>query len=485
MQRRDFLIRSGFALGASAAAGLLQRRAVASPQSIGPVDREASDWGWVRNQFSLSRDYVHLAGFLLASHPRRVAQAIETHRRRLDENPADYWHENMGRFEADARSAAAQYLATSPELIALTDSTTMGLGLVYGSLTLKPGQEILSTVHDHYSTDMSLRHRAKRTGTTLRRIPLYRDIQTVSVDEIVQTIVGALTPRTRIVAVTWVHSSTGLKLPIRAIADALAEVNAQRDPDERALLCVDGVHGFGVDDVTMDKLGCDFFIAGTHKWMFGPRGTGIICGRPEAWEAANVIIPSFEMQTFGIWLGLTEPQHVPGGIAMTPGGFHSFEHRWAVGEAFRFPPLGGGRGVPVPLADRQTACGAADPFAEPPGEGRPGPDAACHSAHAAVRRAVGGHHLLRSRRRVAAPGRRTPSRKADHCQHLAIRDVLRPACSEPSKRRRRDRPRPARDPGDGVGHRRHRGRRGGLRIIRSRTTGVSRAVCETPVRWRP
>ncbi len=336
MQRRDFLIRSGFALGASAAAGLLQRRAIASPEPIEQVDSEAGDWEWVRGQFSLSREYVHLAGFLLASHPRRVAQAIETHRRRLDENPADYWHENMGRFEADARSAAAQYLATSPELIALTDSTTMGLGLVYGSLTLKPGQEILSTVHDHYSTDMSLRHRAKRTGTTLRRIPLYRDIQTVSVDEIVQTIVGALTPRTRIVAVTWVHSSTGLKLPIRAIADALAEVNAQRDPDERALLCVDGVHGFGVDDVTMDKLGCDFFIAGTHKWMFGPRGTGIICGRPEAWEAANVIIPSFEMQTFGIWLGLTEPQHVPGGIAMTPGGFHSFEHRWAVGEAFRF-----------------------------------------------------------------------------------------------------------------------------------------------------
>ncbi len=336
MQRRDFLIRSGFALGASATAGLLQRPAVASPQPIGPVDREASDWAWVRDQFSLSRDYVHLAGFLLASHPSRVAQAIETHRRRLDENPADYWHENMGRFEADARSAAAQYLATSPELIALTDSTTMGLGLIYGSLTLKPGQEILSTVHDHYSTDMSLRHRAKRTGTTLRRIPLYRDIKNVSVDEIVHAIVGALTPRTRIVAVTWVHSSTGLKLPIRAIADALAEVNAQRDPDERALLCVDGVHGFGVEDVTMDKLGCDFFIAGTHKWMFGPRGTGIICGRPEAWEAANVIIPSFEMQTYGIWLGRTEPQQVPGGIAMTPGGFHSFEHRWALGEAFRF-----------------------------------------------------------------------------------------------------------------------------------------------------
>jgi len=53
-------------------------------------------------------------------------------------------------------------------------------------------------------------------------------------------------PQTRVIAVTWVHSSTGLKIPVGRIADALKAVNARRSEEDRALLCVDGVHGFGV-----------------------------------------------------------------------------------------------------------------------------------------------------------------------------------------------------------------------------------------------
>ena len=94
-------------------------------------------------------------------------------------------------------------------------------------------------------------------------------------------------------ALTWVHSSTGLKLPLRRIADALEAVNADRDGPARVLLCVDGVHGFGIEDVVLSDLGCDFFMAGCHKWLFGPRGTGIIAGTKQGWEAVLPTIPSF------------------------------------------------------------------------------------------------------------------------------------------------------------------------------------------------
>jgi selenocysteine lyase/cysteine desulfurase len=143
----------------------------------------------------------------------------------------------------------------------------------------------------------------------------------VSADEIVQTLISAVTPSTRIVAVTWVHSSTGLKLPIRQIADALAIVNRDRPDADRALLCVDGVHGFGAEDVTVGDLGADFLVAGCHKWMLGPRGTGLVWGDPRSWPAATPTIPSFSSSG--------SPAS-----AMTPGGFHSFEHRWALDRAF-------------------------------------------------------------------------------------------------------------------------------------------------------
>ena len=152
----------------------------------------------------------------------------------------------------------------------------------------------------------------------------------------VEAIVRGVTPRTRIVAVTWVHSCSGVKIPVRAIADALDAINADRDPADRALLCVDGVHGLAVDDVTLPQLGCDFFIAGTHKWLYGPRGTGIVWGKPEAWPYANPVIPAFSGDTIGQWMKRTPPAPIPAGTLMTPGGFHSFEHRWSVNEGFRF-----------------------------------------------------------------------------------------------------------------------------------------------------
>jgi selenocysteine lyase/cysteine desulfurase len=75
-----------------------------------------------------------MAGFLLASHPTPVREAIATHRRNLDEHPADYLSENHERLEDTVLRAAADYLEVQPTEIALTDSTTMGLGLLYGGL---------------------------------------------------------------------------------------------------------------------------------------------------------------------------------------------------------------------------------------------------------------------------------------------------------------------------------------------------------------
>ena len=332
MNRRAFLLRSGLALSASVLAE-------PSPSSLaradGTTSATLSSWEAVRAQFSLTRERIHMAGFLLASHPKPVRDAIEAHRRGLDENPAEYLH-NTDRCEAATLRAAADYLGVQPIDIALTDSTTMGLGLLYGGLTLDEGQEILTTTHDHYSTAMSLQLRAQRTGAIVRTIPLYRQAASASQEEIVDTMLKAVRPHTRVVAVTWVHSSTGVKLPIRAMADALAKVNAKRPEAERILLCVDGVHGFGVEDVHMADLGCDFFIAGCHKWLFGPRGTGLVWGHPRAWPRATATIPPFDSDMLQMWTQRLPARVMPMGRVMTPGGFHSFEHRWALGEAFQF-----------------------------------------------------------------------------------------------------------------------------------------------------
>jgi isopenicillin-N epimerase len=328
MERRRFLVRTGLTLGAAA---LTPKVALGAEKTQVP-----SDWNRVRDQFNLSRDYIQLAGFFLASHPTPVREAIDAHRRGFDENPFAYLVFNAERLEGALATSAAEYLGARPADIAFTDSTSEGLGLLYGNLRLGPGQEILTTTHDHYATDEALRYRADQTGTTVRRIPLYKNIATVSADEIVDTMIRAVTPKTRIVAVTWVHSSTGLKLPIRQMADALARVNASRAEADRALLCVDGVHGFGNQDVTVGDLGCDFLIAGCHKWLFGPRGTGLVWGNETAWKVAQPTVASFDIRALKMWEKDIPWMELPGAALMSPGGFKAFEYRWALPEAFQF-----------------------------------------------------------------------------------------------------------------------------------------------------
>ncbi len=345
LSRRQLLARGGVA-GAStvaAAGGYLAAREIAGPDD-GDSDRAgASSADSPGPLFALDPRYVNLTAFVLASHPRPVREAIERHRRKLDADAALYLREAEVGLEEAARGALAGYLGAEPDEIALTDSTTMGIALVYARLRLGPGDEVLTSEHDFFATHESLRLRERLDGVSVRRERLYDAPESASVDEIVARISRALRPRTRCLALTWVHSSSGVKLPLREIAAAVAHANRGRRERERLLLCVDGVHGFGVEDASPVELGVDVFASGCHKWLFGPRGTGFVWAAPHAWRRLAPTIPSFDPRVYDAWIAGRAPMDAPPGALMTPGGFHSFEHRWAVPEAVEVHTKLGGR----------------------------------------------------------------------------------------------------------------------------------------------
>jgi selenocysteine lyase/cysteine desulfurase len=303
---------------------------------------------------SRGSDYVNLTRFVLAAHPPKVATAIDRHRRALDRTAALYLRDSE-RLEHAARAAAADHLGARPDGVALTDSTTMGLALVYGGLRLGPGDEVVTTEHDFYATSESLRLRHERDGIAVRRLQLFAVPEEASADRILTTIEDALGPRTRALALTWVHSQSGVKLPLRQIAEVVKRANRGRRERERIQLCVDGVHALGVEDASPVDLGADVFIAGCHKWLFGPRGTGIVWAAPHAWERIAPLIPSFDGRMFAAWIAGHQPTGVPPGPLMTPGGYHSFEHRWALPQAFEHHAELGG---PAEVAGKTRALAA-------------------------------------------------------------------------------------------------------------------------------
>jgi selenocysteine lyase/cysteine desulfurase len=343
VSRRQWLVSMG-SIGAglawttagcgNAAPGGLSAPAVA-PMPIRKPDGDV-DWHAVRALFPLAPDWIHLAGFLFVSHPKPVAEAIEHFRQKIDADPT--WVERAALTDSEGRPvvavkrALADYVGGVPEEICLTSNTTGALAMAYHGLRIRADQHILTTEHDHYSHHESIRYAAARTGAGVRYVALYDAPAHASADEIVVRVARAIEPKTRAVGVTWVHSSTGVKIPIAAIADAVARANRGRAAADRCLLIVDGVHGFANQDVDVAKTGCDFFAAGTHKWLFAPRGTGFLWGRRDVWPELRPTIPAFDpdgLQTWDAWMdrkALPETQ----AAFVSPGGFLAYEHVLAI-----------------------------------------------------------------------------------------------------------------------------------------------------------
>ncbi len=320
---------------ALAATSLLPGPVLAALAAQTPALPDLSDWDAVRAQFALDPAYLHFTSFFIASHPTPVREALEGYRRAMDANPFLFVERAM--FEDDAHNLplqvcteAADYLGGRAHEVCLTRSTTEGLALVYHGLPLKPGDEVLATVHDHYSHHESIRLATTRTGASMRKISLFASSADASVDEIVGNLQAAIRPATRVVGITWVHSSTGIRLPVREIAAML------RGLPEPPLLVVDGVHGLGAVDETVAAMGADYFCAGTHKWMFAPRGTGLVWANATNWARLRPLVPNFtEIESYNAWTEDRPPAGPANAARMMPGGFHAFEHQWAMAAAFR------------------------------------------------------------------------------------------------------------------------------------------------------
>jgi isopenicillin-N epimerase len=295
------------------------------------------NWEELTRLFSYDRQYIHLgASQFVVSHPKPVHEAINKYREKLDRNPVLYTEEEENEKMQRVREAAAKYFSVQdPNDIAVTDSTTMGLGLTYTALNIQQGQEILTTEHDHYSQHESIRMATGRSGASWRKISLYENLSTVTKEEMVNAIAQGIKENTRLVGITWVHSSSGLKLPVPEIAAVIKKINETRSTENKVLLLVDGVHGFGIERENFEELGCDFFIAGCHKWIYGPRGTGIIVAKRSAWQTVTPVIPSFTEVMDAVIAEEPRPPQMDG-KQMTPGGFHSLEYRWALCDAFNW-----------------------------------------------------------------------------------------------------------------------------------------------------
>jgi L-cysteine/cystine lyase len=183
-----------------------------------------------------------------------------------------YWEE-LKELRSRLRSELASLLRTDESCIALTTSTTEGCNTVVAGLRLRPGEEVVTTDVEHPGLLGALR--AWRLDVRVARVGAAPASEALSVLE------AAITPRTRLVAVSHVAWTTGAVLPIRELAG------------RGVPLLVDGAQGAGAIPVDVEALACDFYTVSGQKWLLGPDATGCLYVRRDQVERLELSFPSY------------------------------------------------------------------------------------------------------------------------------------------------------------------------------------------------
>jgi len=164
-----------------------------------------------------------------------------------------------------ARASAAALLGADPEEVCLTHSTTEGVNIVLHGLPWQPGEGLVLCDLEHPAITGPAQVLAERRGVAVAKPAV---APAASPGEIIEAVRQAVTPRTRLVALSHIQFTCGLRMPIREIA-ALAH-------ERGALLLVDGAQTAGQLDLDVRELGVDFYSVSGQKWLMGPSGTGAL-----------------------------------------------------------------------------------------------------------------------------------------------------------------------------------------------------------------
>src|SRR5882672_4441347 len=255
-------------VGALPASWVSFASALAAPAT---VPNSENYWRMVKRQFPLESSliYVNAANVCPASRP--VMDRHLEYLRDFHSNPSFQNRDKYTAMRESLRSKAAGMLRVSADEVAVTRNTSEGSNIVVKGVDLKPGDEVIVTDHNHPSNRDSWKVRARRDGFVVKDLAV--PVPARSSEELFAAIEKAITPRTRVIAITHLTSTTGILYPAREIA-ALAR--------QRGIwMHLDGAQTFGAFDVNLQEIGPDSYSTSAHKWLMGPLEAGLLYVRAE------------------------------------------------------------------------------------------------------------------------------------------------------------------------------------------------------------
>jgi selenocysteine lyase/cysteine desulfurase len=281
--RRNFLktMVSGLAAGVIAPGlAFSEIKNFQSPLLLPDNGNDEAFWKLVKKHFTFAPDLKYFNNASLGSCPDYVRRATNDFRELLDGFPSKYMWGGWDEEKEKTRKSVADLFSVSPEEIALIHNTTEGMNLIARSLDLQPGDEVILADHEHSSGRIPWEVWQEARGIKIVRPEL--PLMPGSKDELIACYVKAMSSRTKAISMCHIVNTNGMILPVKEVSELAHK--------KGILVAVDGAQSAGMFDINLHDLGCDFYTASAHKWMFAPKGTGVFYARQESQEHLKPLI---------------------------------------------------------------------------------------------------------------------------------------------------------------------------------------------------
>ncbi|WP_022884248.1 aminotransferase class V-fold PLP-dependent enzyme [Glaciibacter superstes] len=220
-----------------------------------------------RAAWSLDTVSVHINHGSFGAVPLVAQEHQNTLRAEMDAAPVA-WFPTLPGLVREARTSIARFLGIDPSRTAMVPNASAGASVVYTSLPVRTGVEIVVTNHGYGAVTMGAERLARRWGGTVRtaHIPL-----NATAAEAHDAIVAEFSDSTGLVVIDQITSPTARLLPVDTVS---AEAKRRGIP-----VFVDGAHVPGLYDRPLDGVDCDFWVGNLHKFGCAPRGASVLVGR--------------------------------------------------------------------------------------------------------------------------------------------------------------------------------------------------------------
>jgi L-cysteine/cystine lyase len=245
------------------------------PHAPAPDDEAA--WEQVAREFLI--EGLHLNTGTYGACPIPVLEATIGHMRAFERMTRQ---EGVDRVALRAELEA--FLGAWPGSVAVVRNTTEAMNIVAAGITLQPGDEVLTTTHEHIGGRCCWELAAKRHGIVLRTFTPPLDPSSEA--QLAAAWMEHVTPRTRVLSISHVLFTTGLVQPVEALV---------RMAREKGIISViDGAHPPGMLALDLQRLDADYYASSPHKWLLAPKGTGLLVTRPDRLATTWPLIASGE-----------------------------------------------------------------------------------------------------------------------------------------------------------------------------------------------